>query len=90
MSSNLKNISFLNRHCLPYGTPSSFLFCCIVDTTQGIEAAWIADIGQALGNNAYQEGFIISNTHIGGCMAGELRLTAPCAAKKQKVIISRC
>ena len=47
-----------------------------VDAPQGVQAAGIADVGQALGDDLDQEGLVVADLQIGAGVADELRLTA--------------
>lgn len=61
-----------------------------VDTCQGVGAAGAAYVGQALGDNADQKGFVVALARMRRRVPGYQRLAAPCAAKKRKVSILRC
>lgn len=51
-------------------------FARIVHTAQGIQAAGIANIGQALGDHLDEKCLIVADPHIGGGMGGKLRFAA--------------
>lgn len=58
------------------GTAWSDALCRFVDAAQRVEAARIADIGKALGNDLNEKRLVVADGNISGGMGGELRLTA--------------
>lgn len=56
----------------------------VVHTPQGVQAAGIADVGQALGDDLDQEGIVVSNPQIGTGVAGELGFAPPRAAGSRR------
>ena len=61
-----------------------FLFGSLIDTAQSIEAAGIANVGQALGDYVDQKSLVVAKTKIAGNMADQLGFTASLSGEKAK------
>ena len=64
-----------NRHYL-------LVLCSLINAGNGIQAAGIANIRQALGYYLCQESRVISHIHIAFCVRGKLRLAASLSSQE--------